>query len=116
MPQADADRFTLPELFERLERAAFEAPDPTHLSADRRALQRLLVERMSRLVLDPAAGTPPEASQLAALGLRSIRDRTAAALEAGEPDGYTEAHLLDIGTKAVRTLEARVQIPASSTR
>ena len=70
-----ADRFTLPELFERLELSAFGpdgAPSPT---VDRRALQRLLVQHLTQLTLQPESGTPAEAGQLAARSLRSIRSR-----------------------------------------
>ena len=61
----DADRFTLPELFERLERAAFAGSGSP--SQDRRSLQRLFVQHLAELVLNPPGGTPAEASISSAL-------------------------------------------------
>jgi len=109
----DADRFTLPELFEHLAETAFgdlEGP----LSADRRALQRAYVRHLTGLVLEPAEGTPAEASQLAAAALREIRNQAAGALDGSEYlDGYTSAHLQDIGARVKRTLEASIQLPVA---
>jgi hypothetical protein len=106
------DRFTMPALFSHLERTAFGELDG-NLSADRRALQRLLFRHLGRLVLDPEKGTPPEASQLAAWTLRSIRERIDTALAQGiARDGYTSAHLADLSARAGKTLEASIALPA----
>lgn len=109
--EAGADRFTLPELFERLEAAAFDGA-PGSLSADRRSLQRLLVEGMADLALAPPRGAPAEASQVAARTLRSIDGRLARALAAGPSDGYTAAHLEALSARIRRTLEAGISLPA----
>ena len=64
---------------------------------------------------DPAC-TPAEASQVAASTLRSIDRRVGTAL-AGAPgamDGYTRAHLEDLGAKIDRTLAASIEVPAGS--
>ena len=109
---AGEDRFTLPELFERLERSAFSTL--RDLPADRRALQRVLVTRLTALTLDPAQGTPAEASQLAASTLRSIRVRADDVLAGSvELDGYTRAHLQDLSARATRTLEAGIELPVA---
>jgi hypothetical protein len=109
---ADADRFTLPELFERLLVSSFEPLDAS-LSADRRALQRTLVAHLEKLALDPPQRSPAEASQLAAASLREIRGRIEAARRGREYlDSYTLAHLEDLEARATRTLEARVALPA----
>ena len=106
------DRFTLPELFSRLEATAFGDLDGD-LSADRRALQRLLLRHLSGLVLDPDKDSPPEASQLAAWALRSIRTRIDDALAREiARDGYTTAHLFDLSARAGKTLEAGIELPA----
>jgi hypothetical protein len=98
-----SDAFTLPELFDHLERSAFEAPGGA--GADRRALQRLLVDRFVALVLEPDRRTPREASQLAASALRSVEKRTRDALATGRAaDRYTRAHLEDLASRAARTL------------
>jgi hypothetical protein len=102
------DAFTLPELFDRLERTAFATPAAT--GADRRALQRALADRLVRLVLEPDRRTPREASQLAAASLRSIGKRIEDALAASRPaDRYTRAHLEDLAARAARTLARSVQ-------
>jgi len=88
------------------------------LSQDRRALQRLLVGRLTKLAVAPETGTPAEASQLAAATLRSIDQKVAKALAgtAAHPttDAYTRAHLEDLRTRIHRTLEAGTQVPAGS--
>ncbi|MCZ6669789.1 MAG: zinc-dependent metalloprotease [Acidobacteria bacterium] len=116
------DRFTIPELFGRLEAIAFRKlptagkrtvtdSDPL-ISPDRRALQRLLVSHLARLALTPAAGTPAEASQVAAFTLRSIERRIAGVGEGAVLDRYTRAHLEDLTGRIRRTLEAVTQVPA----
>jgi hypothetical protein len=105
------DRFTLPELFERLEQTAFSTLERP--SADRRSLQRLLVGRLSGLLLEPPRGVPAEASQLSAASLRSIRRRIDTTLAAGQTlDSYTRAHLEDLARRASRALEAQVHLPS----
>jgi hypothetical protein len=110
---AGADRFTLPELFAHLERTAFDGVDAVSSTADRRALQRAVVDHLSRLALAPERGTPAEAAQLAAASLRSILRRLASALAAGEgATGYARAHAEDLALRASRTLEASIELPA----
>ena len=68
------EAFTLPELFRHLEATAFDGTGE-RIGADRRALQRELVDHLVGLVLKPQPGTPAEASQLAAWSLESIGER-----------------------------------------
>lgn len=106
-----ADRFTLPELFAALAGTAFESLEVPALTADRRALQRVLVSHLADLVLEPERGTPAEASQLAAATLRSIGAQAEAALGGlGSEPSYAAAHLADIAARAARTLEASIQL------
>jgi hypothetical protein len=108
---AGADRFTLPELFERLESSAFDG-EGRELSADRRALQRALVARLIGLALEPEKGTPAEGSQLAAASLRSILARIEASLPgADRNDGYARAHMEDLAARATRALDASIALP-----
>jgi hypothetical protein len=104
------ERFTLLELFDRLERAAFDgASDP---GADRRALQRLYVSHLESLVLSPDPGTPAEASQLAAVSLLSIRRRIDGLLSRpGGTQGYGRAHFDGLAARAARTLDASIHLP-----
>ena len=95
-----------------LSATAFAGIERGGIERDRRALQRQLTSHLTRLVLKPPKGTPAEASQLAAASLRRIRAQTNEVLESGtQLDGYTEAHLTDLATRAKRTLEATVEVP-----
>ncbi|MEM7247002.1 MAG: zinc-dependent metalloprotease [Acidobacteriota bacterium] len=106
------DRFTLPELFSRLEHAAFSSRAGSP-SQDRRSLQRLLVSRLEELVLRPDDGTPAEATQLAARSLRSVQGRCRSALDhAAGLDEYALAHYEDLAARAERALTARVVVKA----
>lgn len=114
-----SDPFTLPELFGHLEATAFgDVKTGVKLSQDRRTLQRLLVTRLTKLAVAPEKGTPAEASQLAAVTLRTIDQKLAKALAGAvshpTADGYTRAHLDDLRTRIHRTLEAGTQVPAGS--
>lgn len=110
------DPFTLPELFGHLEKTAFaDVKAGGKLSQDRRALQRLLISRLTKLAVAPAQGTPAEAGQVAAATLRSIDARLAKALPGtAAMDGYTRAHLEDLRSRIRRTLEAGTEVPAGS--
>ena len=74
------------------EATAFEGADG-EISADRRALQRLVVDHFGRLVLNPQEGAPAEASQVAAWALRSIAERVEKAL-VPVANAWNEAHEL----------------------
>jgi hypothetical protein len=100
-------------MFGHLEKSAFETPAGKPLSQDRRALQRILVNHLTELAVTPEAGTPAEASQVAAATLRSIGTRMQKSLAAGKLDGYTRAHYQDLATKVRRTLEAEMELPVA---
>lgn len=105
--------FTLPELFGHLEATAFEGQPGVSLGVDRRALQRVLVSHLTRLAVDPAKGTPAEASQVAASTLRSVARRLEKKMAGpAKLDGYTRAHYEDLAARIKRTLEAQIQVPA----
>ena len=106
--------FELPELFERLERSAFSGVASPH--ADRRALQRVLVDQLSALVLERHRRAPAEVAQLAADSLRSIRTRSQRHLQAVRARGYARAHWRDLVMRIDRVLGAQVVIPASGSR
>ena len=109
-----ADRFTLPELFATLRRDVFGDLGPGERYApdvDRRALQRLFVDRLCKLAFEPARGTPAEAGQLAELTLVRIRAELLQGLDTGD-DEYAIAHLRDLDKRIRVHLEAGVQRPA----
>ena len=79
---------------------------PAHAS-DLRSLQRLVVARFARLVLDPPSDAPAEAGDQARLYLKRIRDRL------GRPttgDVYWEGHVRALDEQIGRALEARVSL------
>ena len=106
------DRFTLPELFSRLQESAFADTAGNALSADRRSLQRLLVGHLIDLMLQPEPGSPAEASQIAATRLRAIEAMVSQELrDPRTRDGYTHSHLEDLRHRVRRALAAGIQLP-----
>ena len=119
--------FALPELFDHLTTSVFKgleqgnvgskAGPSSWVSSRRRTLQRIYVGQLSDLVLKPAARMPADASMLAAVQLRRIRDRIRAATRrpvlALTLDAYGRAHLADLDTRISQVLDARVAIPAA---
>lgn len=99
------DRFTLPELFGTLDAIVFGESTP--LDAERRALQRMWVDELSRLAFEPRKGTPAEASQLAR---RSLRRVVLTLSDAYVEDPYDEAHVNDLHDRITSLLEAKVQV------
>jgi hypothetical protein len=115
--------FTIPELFGSLSGIAFDGPErigteragATSIPARRRTLQRLLVGRLTGLVVEPGKGTPPESVQVARDALRQIRAQirrvTAAPQRVGSLDGYSRAHLHDLEAGIDRVLDAKIELP-----
>ena len=124
----NASALTLPELFGHLtstaftglEKAGMSRASSTHpaLPGRRRVLERLLVNRMSDMVLAPPKGMPAEAGQAARATLVGIRSRirkvTANPERNSALDEDTRAHLLDLDATISRTLDARVELKAAS--
>ncbi len=121
------DRFTLPELLQRLVAIGFDdlpsggkagAKQTFTVAApavgpDRRALQRLLVKHLLAMALAPADGSPPEASQLAHRAIRAILKRTTGTSTDRNLvlDAYSEAHLDDLAHRIRRALRAEAEVP-----
>jgi hypothetical protein len=113
---------TLPELFDHLERTAFAGIDRAGtaratdaapaIPARRRALQRLLTQRLAGLTLTP--GAPAEASPVARDRLQQIRSKirkvTGNPARLAALDGYSRAHLADLEATIGRALDARIEM------
>jgi hypothetical protein len=115
---------TLPELFGHLLRTAFTGMDRAGsarateaapaIPARRRALQRLLIQRLAGLTLTPPAGTPAEAREVARESLLDARSRirrvTGTPARLAALDGYSRAHLGDLEAAIGRALDAKIEI------
>jgi Met-zincin/Domain of unknown function (DUF5117) len=107
----------LPELFRRLSQSIWSElgqkggphPSPARdIVSVRRDLQRLHLNAMVRMVLDPAPGTPEDARSLARATLTDLGAGIDRALDArgNDLDDYTRAHLADSRERITRALEA----------
>jgi uncharacterized protein DUF4953/uncharacterized protein DUF5117 len=107
----------LPELFRRLSQSIWSelgqkgGPHPSaprSIVSVRRDLQRLHLNAMVRMVLDPAPGTPEDARSLARVTLTELGAGIDHALDSrgGDLDDYTRAHLADSRERITRALEA----------
>jgi hypothetical protein len=116
----------LPELFHRLSQSIWSelgqkgGPHPSaprNIASVRRDLQRLHLNAMVRMVLNPALGTPEDARSLARATLSDLAGGIEHALDArGEDlDDYTRAHLADSRERITRALEAPM-VETASTR
>ena len=115
----------LPELFETLTRSIWASwasgrartGHARSIVSVRRDLQRLHLNAMIALLVEPAAGTPEDARALARATLAELAGGLAHALdEAGtDLDAYTRAHLADSRERIARALDAQmIQHPPPS--
>lgn len=99
---------TIPEVMASLTIAIWSELGRGTISADRRDLQRAYLDAMTRLVVDPANGTPADARAVARWELYQLRDRIDSA-QSGASDGYTQAHLFEALARIDKTLEAGLE-------
>jgi hypothetical protein len=115
----------LPEVFETLMqsvwaelgiRADAKQGHARSIRSVRRDVQRIHLNAMIALVVEPPAGTPEDARSLARATLVSLDQGLAQAIEedGAHLDAYTRAHLADSRERIVRALEAQmIQSPTS---
>ena len=105
----------IPELFTTLtdaiwtEAGAGRGKEPARsIGSIRRDLQRLHLNTLVRMVVDPAPGTPEDARAIARATLTDLGTRLDRALEAHRSpgDGYTRAHLVDSRERIAQALTA----------
>ncbi|MGH7499542.1 MAG: zinc-dependent metalloprotease [Gemmatimonadales bacterium] len=114
---AGESKLGLPELFSTLSGSIWSeiaAPSPgkviraRSIASTRRDLQRLHLNTMIRLAINPAPGTPEDARALARMTLSSLGadlDRALAGPKA-DLDTYTRAHLIDSRQRIAQALDA----------
>jgi len=91
---SDSRPFTLADLFGEMRGAVWsELRNGTDVNSFRRALQRAHLQKLIRLVVAPAAGTPADACALARADLVSLRGSMEKALGGTSLDAYSRAHL-----------------------
>lgn len=105
-----ADPFTLGEVFSGVRSAIWsELQQGEKINGFRRNLQRVHLDALSRLILDPTNGTPEDAKTLARADLVDIRSEADQVLRAGGLDRMTKAHLAETAARIDATLDAQVQ-------
>ncbi len=119
---ADADAFTMAELFDRLTKAVMAEVDATApgdytprkpaIDGLRRGLQRAYVSRLAGIATLGGASNA-DAQALAADHLRSLDGRigTLLAKEDVKLDAYSRAHLAEMQARIRAVLEARLALP-----
>ncbi|HUF48468.1 MAG TPA: zinc-dependent metalloprotease [Vicinamibacterales bacterium] len=96
-----AEVVSIPELMDTMTRAIWAELDQAGtISAIRRDLQRAHLATLVTIVTDPPDGMPNDARAVARMELERIGQRLAIRLERGSGlDGYTRAHLGDVGAR-----------------
>lgn len=119
----DTQAFALPELFATLGRDIWaevtaRPGQPRNVSSVRRDLQRLYLNRLIGLVVNPAPGTPEDARTLARMTLTDLAGQLDRALArpSTELDLYTRAHLVDSRERIARALDAPILQAAGPVR
>jgi hypothetical protein len=105
----------IPELFSTLtdavwaEAGAARTREPARgIGSVRRDLQRLYLNTLVRMVVNPAPGTPEDARAVARVTLTDLGGRLDRALAGNRTglDGYTKAHLVDSRERIAQALAA----------
>lgn len=102
----------IPELMTALTGAVWEevwTGAPRNVGSLRRDLQRAHLDRMTRIVVEPAERTPADARAVARSTLTELDRRLTRALQGSGLDAYTRAHLEESRAWIGKTLEAGVQ-------
>ena len=90
----DKDLFTMAEMFSGVRKAVWsELQSRSEVNSFRRNLQRMHLQKLIDLAINPGAGVPEDARTLARADLIEIRRGIDATLAAGEVKTMTRAHL-----------------------
>ncbi len=117
----------LPEVFETLTRSVWtelgirsgaKQGHARSIRSVRRDVQRLHLNAMIALLVQPAAGTPEDARSLARATLAGLEQALAHAIEedGADLDAYTRAHLADSRERIARALDAQMIQSSTSLR
>ena len=115
-----ANVLTIPDMMDALTKSIWSevwSGQARNIPSMRRNLQRLYVDRMTDILLDPPPRMPADARALARAELRDLKGRLASALGAGTAlDAYTRAHLTEVGERIDHALEAGLEVEMLGTR
>ncbi len=103
--------FTMADMFEGLRKAIWSelsAPG-SDINSFRRGLQRLHLDKLAALVVDPVDGVPEDASTLARYDLVSLKAGIDRSLSRGTLDAYTRAHLEETSARIEAVLKAGIE-------
>jgi hypothetical protein len=104
------DYLTLAEVFESLRSSIWsEAEAGSSVSSIRRSLQREHLDRLTKLVVNPAPGVPDDASALARMDLQELREALESSGSADNLDAYSRAHFDESLARIEAALEAGIQ-------
>ncbi len=111
----------IPELFTTLTDAIWAetaTKQPQSIGSVRRDLQRLQLNAMIRMVVNPAPNTPEDARTIARMTLGELATRLDRALQGNrnDLDPYTRAHLLDSRERIRQALDAPMLQTAATAR
>jgi len=105
---------TVPEMMDALTRSIWSevwSGQARNVPSMRRNLQRLYVDRMTEVLVDPPPRTPADARAVARAELRELKGRLASALGSGASlDSYTRAHLAEVSERIDHALEAGLEV------
>ncbi len=97
---------TIPEMMSSVTTAVWSDLESGAISANRRDLQRAYLDAMTRLIVDPANGTPADARAVARWQLQGLGERMEGV--AGRDD-YTSAHLSESLARIEKALTAGLE-------
>jgi hypothetical protein len=115
---------TIPELFATLTAAIWSEVGspadakpalPRNISSVRRDLQRLYLNNLIRMIVNPLPDTPEDARTLARVTLTDLASQLDRA-KRPDLDAYTRAHLIDSRERIAQALHAQMFQNAGSTR
>jgi len=100
---------TLAEMFDEVRGAIWSELDrDANVNSFRRSLQRAHLRKLIGMVIEPAPGTPEDASTLARADLKAIDEAIAGSLGSSSLDTYTRAHLDETASRIEAALDADV--------
>jgi hypothetical protein len=102
----------IPELMEELTRSVWSESwsGSRNVSAMRRDLQRVYLDRMGEIIATPPARMPADARSVARYRLRDLDGRLQRAVAAGALDAYTRAHLMESRQRIAKVMEAGLEV------
>ena len=112
---------TIPDVFASMTNAIWAEAGmggsrPRNAGSIRRDLQRMYLTELTRMVVNPALGTPDDARTIARVTLVDLGTRLSHALTSGGLDNYTRAHYADSRQRIAQALNAQVVVPATQVR